>query len=237
MSWYKFLEQTEFHSYSGQHFWPIFLIMSFGFIYCIYAKRNWNSNQIKIGGTLLALIPLVAIIFRMIMIALAGEFDIKTDLPCHLCNIVAIMAPFVMWYRNRFWLGLFYFWVFVGTLNANLTPDVEYGFPHYTYFTYWLLHTGLLLLPLYAIFNYGLKINWKDFKNALLGINGLLVMSLIINFSIGSNYFYSRQKPEVASILDLLGPWPWYLITGQFLAVILCFIALLPWLIRKKASK
>ena len=28
---------------------------------------------------------------------------------------------------------------------------------------------------------------------------------------LGSNYMYSMRKPETASALDLMGPWPWYL--------------------------
>ncbi len=37
----------------------------------------------------------------------------------------------------------------------------------------------------------------------------------------GGNYMFLREPPEEASLLDLLGPWPWYVVGGAVLAVVL----------------
>lgn len=189
-----------------------------------------SQNKKRWIGLILSLFPALAVLLRLILKYAINDFDYKVDLPCHLCNFMALAAPFIMWNRNRFLLGILYFWVFVGTLNANITPDIEFGFPHFTYLAYWILHTGLLILPVYAILNYGLKISWKDYLWAILTVNCFLILSLVVNFTLNSNYMYSRHKPPVASLIDYLGPWPWYLLSGQILALTLCFIVMIPWL-------
>jgi len=35
----------------------------------------------------------------------------------------------------------------------------------------------------------------------------------------GGNYMFLRHKPPRSSLLDLMGPWPWYIVAGAVLAV------------------
>jgi hypothetical integral membrane protein (TIGR02206 family) len=37
----------------------------------------------------------------------------------------------------------------------------------------------------------------------------------------GGNYMFLREPPEEASLLDLLGPWPWYVVATGALGVAL----------------
>ena len=34
-----------------------------------------------------------------------------------------------------------------------------------------------------------------------------------------ANYFLIMGKPPAGSLLDFMGPWPWYILTGQFVAL------------------
>ena len=40
-----------------------------------------------------------------------------------------------------------------------------------------------------------------------------------------SNYFWLMDKPPAGSLLDLMGPWPWYILVGEFVALIHFYIA------------
>ena len=59
-------------------------------------------------------------------------------------------------------------------------------------------------------------------------LNVYLVVVTAINYALGSNYMYTLQKPHTASLLDLLGPWPWYLLWAEFLALLLFTLLYLP---------
>jgi hypothetical integral membrane protein (TIGR02206 family) len=49
-----------------------------------------------------------------------------------------------------------------------------------------------------------------------------------VNVLVGGNYMYTLHKPETASLLDMLGPWPWYLFYAEFVALALFILLYLP---------
>ncbi len=237
MLWSLFLTSRTFIHFSFEHWFPLFFIGLISFLVILYARKQSETSQTYIG-VCLALIPLLGVVIRMIITAYLGEFTVQKELPFHLCRLTAIMAPFVFFKRNRFWLGVFYFWILVGTMNANITPDLKNGWPHYDHIIYFLTHGFLNVLPFYAIFVFGLRINFQDIKNTFWVTNAYLVFTLILNYLLGSNYFYTMRKPEVASLLDLMGPWPYYILAGEVLIMGFFLIFYLPfWLLKLKEKR
>jgi hypothetical integral membrane protein (TIGR02206 family) len=216
------------------HIVTLFISLLVGIGIILYALKKLSYPQQNALGFSLALVAALAVILKLVWKIIVGEFDYILDLPIHMCHFSALAVPFMMARRNRKLFSFLYFWIIVGTLNALLTPDVEENFPHIWYFQYWIEHSTLVIVILYAVFIYGMRPTWKDFWIALLATNIFLVVSLIVNFSIGSNYFYTRAKPEIASLLDIFGPWPWYLIQGQLMLLAFFLIAIAPFLRNQK---
>ncbi len=235
---YLFLfNENAFYAYTLQHYTPLLIISILGTITIIYAKDHLKPSSQKLVLLFISLIPFIST-FLIYPIALwQSNFDLKEDLPFHICRFLALVSPFVIWKESRFWIGIFYFWILVGTLNATITPDIEFGFPHWSYFAYWMTHGVMIIIPLYYVFVIKVKISFKDFINSYVMMNVFLLLTLSINFLIGSNYMYTREKPPVSSLLDILGPWPLYLISGQLLVILLFGIVYLPFYLQNRTKK
>ncbi len=236
MDFSVFLRESTFDPYTDEHYYPLIIIGLIGLITILTAKYLLGSKGQKQLLFCLSLIPAMGCSFLIILRLVTGVFEIEDDLPLHICRILSLTAPIVIWRWNRYWLGIFYFWILAGTLNANITPDIDFGFPHYEHITYWLMHSFLVILPIYYVIVMKVRINWTDLKNAFWMANVFMLSTLGINLLIGSNYMYTVNKPPVASILDYFGPWPIYLITGQLLALLLFLLLMIPFALKAKKS-
>ncbi len=223
-----FTKTDKFEPFGQEHFLALFFFFCVGLVSIWIGRNKLDYRQQTLFGTALALCVTVAVIGRMLLTIYTGEFGIKSELPLHVCRVLGLTIPFAMYSRSRKWLGVFYFMILAGTLQANITPDIDFDFPHYGYFTYWLMHSMLVILPLYAVFVYGHRYNIKDLWRAFVVTNVFMVIITLINFMIGSNYMYTLNKPPVQSMLDYMGPWPWYILAGELVALILFFLFYLP---------
>lgn len=231
-----FFKEEPFHLWTLQHAMPVIIYSLIGICAIWYAKKKLDRSGQKILLLGLSLVPAIAFGIHTILKLSMGTYTIQDDLPFHICRILALTAPIVYWKENKFWGGIFYFWILAGTLNAVITADIRHAYPHWNYFIYFIMHLGLIPLPIYFTVVLGYKIKLRDLWNAFWMANVFLILTMIINFSIQSNYMFTRHKPEVATIMDALGPWPWYLVALQFIAVILFAILYLPFYLSNRKS-
>ncbi len=227
------MSDDSFVSFSLSHFSPILVISIITIATILYARRQ-NSYKQRIIGLALSMVVLCCVILRMAMCAYHDTFTLKDELPFHLCRTLALVMPFFMWNKNKKWLNICYFLVLAGTLQAVITPDLEYGPYHPDYLIYFLMHVTLVFLPLYAIFVYRITPLFKDLVNAIIVANLYLLFTLAINYILDSNYFYSRHKPPNGSLLDYFGEWPYYLFVTEAVGIIFFLLLYLPFYLRKE---
>ena len=68
----------------------------------------------------------------------------------------------------------------------------------------------------------------------MLIINALLPFILAVNWLFDGNYMFLRTKPQNGSLLDFLGPYPWYILSLEAMAFIIFTII---WLLLRKRDK
>ena len=223
---------TEFHTFSFQHFGMLFFLSG---IATALIRKGRQSSSLKNLNTAIVIagITFSCEIIETIVLLSLGRYDYHIDLPLFLCDISALILPFVLYSRNRKWLGILYFWTMAGTLQALLTPELKEGFPSPEFFRYFTMHGGIVIALLYSVIVFRIRITWRDLINAVLYAQVYLVCIHVINQILDSNYGYTIQKPIGPTILDYFGPWPWYILAGEGLMVILFLLLLLPFLFSK----
>lgn len=204
----------------------------------IWAKKYATQAQQHLMAKAIGLFTsCIVIVWTGIRIAL-GKFDPTGDLPLALCNMMAVSIPILMFTRNYRLYEVFYFWIFTGTIQAIITPDLKLGFPHHTYFKYWTVHLGLVICILYITLVFNMRPTWRGMFRAFAGLQLYVVIAFFANKWLGSNYGYLNHKPNVASLLDYFGDWPWYILVSELLAIPFFLLSYLPiYLSRKKIAQ
>ena len=75
---------------------------------------------------------------------------VQSYLPLHICGIALFIVVLVLLRRNQIIYEIGYFWGIVGTLNAVITPQLAVDFPHYRFFQYFIVHSGIVVSILFA---------------------------------------------------------------------------------------
>ncbi len=164
-----------------------------------------------------------------------GHWSLKTMLPLHICSLLIWLAGFMLIFKIYPIYEFVYFIGIGGALQALLTPDAGiYGFPHYRIFQTMISHGFLLTSGIYMTTVEGFRPTWKSFWRVVIGLNIYAVIIFPINLLLGTNFLYINSKPSTASLLDMLPPWPYYLIYMEVIGALIFLLLYIPFLIKDR---
>ncbi len=168
-----------------------------------------------------------------------GEWSVQNTLPLHLCSVLVWLSAFMLIKKNYRIYEFAYLLGIAGALQALLTPDAGmYGFPHFRAIQVMVSHGAIVTAAMYMTIVEGFRPVPRSMLRVLVGANLYAVAVFVLNLLIGSNYLFIAHKPETASLMDVLPPWPIYLIFIELLGVVFVLLFYLPFAIsdwRKKA--
>jgi hypothetical integral membrane protein (TIGR02206 family) len=119
-----------------------------------------------------------------------------------------------------------------GALQALLTPDAgKYGFPHFRAIQVMVSHGAIITSAVYMSVVEGFRPTPRSLLRVLVGMNVYMLFVGLVNWAIGSNYLFIAHKPETASLLDALPPWPWYILYIEALGLVFILLFYLPYAI------
>lgn len=156
-----------------------------------------------------------------------GTLYWEESLPFQLCDwtMIAVIVALIKENRRR-WLEVAYFWGIGGSLQAIITPNLQFGFPDCRFFTFFLDHGGIVSGILYLMLSRSFRPTLGSVWRTLLWSEIYLVITLLADHITGVNYGFLLHKPQVASLLSLLSDYrPLYIL--QMNGVAIAFFALL----------
>ena len=163
--------------------------------------------------------------------------QLAQSLPLQLCDVATFIAAAALWTRNPLLVEVTYFWALTGTLQALLTPDLPQHFPSYPYFQYYIAHGGVVAAAFVLVV--GLHLHprpWAVVKVAALTVAYAAFVGLV-DVLTQSDYMYLRVKPPSATLLDVLGPWPVYILSATLIGFAMFAILDAPFRIRRGRQK
>ena len=151
----------------------------------------------------------------------AGWLDV---MPLQLCDAAVLLACIALITRRQLAYELTFFWGLAGSLLAMVTPELAAPFPHARFLAYFTLHAGVVVAAVVLTWGLGIRPARGAVLRGLLWTNLYALFVGLVNWRLGTNYLYLCRKPSTPTLLDLFGPWPWYLLVGEVLAFVLFFL-------------
>jgi hypothetical integral membrane protein (TIGR02206 family) len=157
------------------------------------------------------------------------------SLPFDLCDFTCFVAAVACWTQRSLFVELTWFWALAGTLQAIITPDEYTPFPYLSFDNYVVEHLAIVVAAVYLVIglhHYPRRGAVKRVFAVTIAYAGLCA---IIDAATGGDYLYLRHPPPSSSLLNLLGPWPWYIVSATGIALVAFVILDLPF--RSASSK
>jgi hypothetical integral membrane protein (TIGR02206 family) len=171
---------------------------------------------------------------RYVQLALDGALSWGYALPLELCHWVLIACLVALFFRRQLAAEIAYFWGLGGTLQAVLTPDLGEGFPSWEFIQFFWAHGAVLLAIVFLIAVRRFRPRPGSVLRMMLAANFYLVVAGSLDLAFGWNYGYLRHPPSHPSLMDYLGPWPWYILSLELVALGSFWLLDLPWRLLRK---
>jgi hypothetical integral membrane protein (TIGR02206 family) len=218
-------------------YWSSVVLAAVGItVLCVAARRRPGRWTVAVAEAIGLALAGVAISYTVALV-LAGTWSARTSLPLALCDMGVVVAALSCWWRVVLLVEVTYFWGLAGTLQGVLTPDLSVGFPHLVFFQYVVGHLGIVAAALFLVF--GMRIQPRPGAVPRVFAITAAYTALVgaVDAVAGSNYMFLRRPPGEWTLLRLLGPWPWYVVTASLVALGLFTLLDLPfWAGRRRAA-
>ena len=158
----------------------------------------------------------------------------QDGLPLHLCDFstIAIILYFLTQKRD-FFVFAFFFGIAGGGMSI-LTPDTVYGFPYVGYIQSQIGHTMILMGVTYAMVIDNQRPYLKDIPKVFMYATILLLFTYLMNYLLGTNYWFLAEKPVGNNITTLMRPEPFHIIDLYIVALLVCYSMYLPFYLKDR---
>lgn len=175
-----------------------------------------------------ALVLLALQLGKQIYSITPAQWGIDHSIPLQLSDLAALATAYALWSCRQWVFSLTYYWGLTLSMQALLTPALQGSdFPDKGFLVFWTVHLLVVWAAIYLTWGLGMRPNWHSYRVVVAASFCWASVAFVFNSLAGTNYGFLNRKPETGSLLDVLGPWPWYLLPE--IGLILMVWALMTW--------
>lgn len=198
--------------FSSEHIAAIVATAVGAVLVAVAARRLGDRPAATTLARVLAVVMLTGFVVEQITYAVRGTWSLRFHLPLQLSDAVTLVAVAALWRPRRGVLTeLVWFWALTASLQAVLTPDLADTFPDVLYFTFFATHAGAILAASLLVVGMRLHPRPGSVRRVYAITVSFAALAALGCLATGGNYMFLRRKPAGGSMLDPLGPWPWYI--------------------------
>ena len=224
--------EDKFILFSNEHL----ITVGIGFISCILLVflgffTEKKATFAKIVAIAVLGVKIAELLFRH---HYYGE-TVAELLPLHLCLIVIILSIFMMFFHSEVLFQPVYFWS-IGAFFAILMPDIRDGMSNFASQSFFITHFFILFSTAYAFVHFRFRPTKAGFLCSFLLLVTLAFIMYFVNNKLGTNFLYVNHPPVTKSLMDFMGPWPYYIFSLAGIDIAISFFMYLPFRKNKKSK-
>lgn len=204
----------------------LFVVGAVGVV--LVGRGQRGRDPVAVRRAFAAVLVCVAVPGQVLQLTPA-ELDLGSSLPLQLCDLAWLTAAWALWTRARVPAALTYYWGLTLTVQGIATPSLGQSFPDPRFLLFWALHLLVVWAALYLSLGLGIGPGWREYRVAVAVTVVWAVLTYTLDRVLGVNYGYLVRKPGSASLFDLLGPWPVYVLAGTSILVVVWALITWPW--------
>jgi hypothetical integral membrane protein (TIGR02206 family) len=216
----------EFTAYGPSH-WAVIAVFVIGAGLLVWVGRRQSARQARRLGRILGAVT--ALIYAAILVYVLTPPTLDS-VPLQLTDLATVVAAYALWSQKHWAYALTYYWGLVLSTQALISPALQSpDFPHYQFLAFWAIHLLVVWAAIYQTWGRGMRPDWRSYRIAVAVSAVWAVVTFTFNSFAGTNYGFLNRKPSTTSLLDVMGPWPWYVFIGTALIVTVWALMTWPW--------
>ena len=192
-----------------------------------YAQRKLAPASRTLRICLACIILLDSAVYYGVLID-RGQLTFPDHLPLELCDASLCLVILALFTLNKTVFDLAYYGALAGATMALLTPNLWEAFPSFTTVQFFIDHGLIVVGVLFLAWSGLARPRPRSVLRAMVAVNLFAACVGTFDYAFKTDYMYLRAKPPNPSLLDVLGPWPWYLAATEFVACGVFLLLYLP---------
>jgi hypothetical integral membrane protein (TIGR02206 family) len=215
----------------------VLVVFAVGAVWLVWLGRRQSESAARRFGRIVG--ALTGAIYLAVFIWALFPFDVRWSVPLHLTDLATVVTAFAWWSQKHWAFALTYYWGLVLSVQALISPALTgQDFPSLQFLGFWSIHLLVVWAAIYLAWGRGMRPRWRSYRFVVAVTLVWAAVTFTFNSLAGSNYGFLNGKPTTASLLDVLGPWPWYVAIGGTLIAAVWALMTWPWeRVRRRADQ